>query len=605
MKLLPGRHRAAGPPADPISSFLEGGRGTPGQVLRECTEEAVFEVGEPPWAAVAIATAGSDEPLLAAFSRSAEQLPDLRPLLEKLGMTSRARISCMVAEPLNLEILRQRSSVSRFRLSSLGNQAWLVSESFAEAILAGGPTAIGGLPGGDPTFHEVDSPALLRVVSLFCPPWWKAGTTIASVSWKRFKSGTRIGSDSLHWAAACSSTKGRMGFYFVLNPPRGAAAEAVAKAVGPLLAEAWRQAFPALAERIDGLSAPVFGRVDARDKQSALAIEGRLLVGSGSFPLSLQIPASFVGYLGQLPGSGAVASPEAGPFDPIGFILSLNDRLLGEAMRSGGPFLPLPGSENGDRSLPYLSALLGMCRKADRARLVQGFFLPAAGLPGFQALFFWRGPPSPSAPAGAVLPLFPFDEGGLLEALPPAAAAEWLEARREGLRQVTLSKAEALEASEDAERQLWEALRKGRIELSHGGRRFLADCLGARLEALDKARLDALVAADLPLAATEALGKALARMVIDRLSARDLALATFGSKLRRPQLEASLSKGKKAELTSEATVLARRLATGEEGYGRVADAREELGLRIAALVKSLAPKPAKAGGRQGNPQGGR
>ena len=132
---------------------------------------------------------------------------------------------------------------------------------------------------------------------------------------------------------------------------------------------------------------------------------------------------------------------------------------------------------------------------------------------------------------------------------------------------------------------LWEAQRKKRVEPAHGGRIILATCLGERIEAADRARLADLVSRDHPLALLDGIGRPLARRVLDRLSVRDLAIATWGSSGKRPLLEANLSQGKRAEFASEASVLARRLKNGEEAPGLVVAAREELGARMAALVK--------------------
>jgi hypothetical protein len=261
--------------------------------------------------------------------------------------------------------------------------------------------------------------------------------------------------------------------------------------------------------------------------------------------------------------------------------------------------------------LPTISTFLSLFGENDLARLVQGYFLPEYGALGFQALFFFRegreaaaapegGAASHAAPDPAVGParqVQPFDERRLLAALPAASREEWTEARRASLPLVARDRAAALEAGAGALSGLWAAFRKGRLELGYGGRRLVIETLGDIIEAADRLRLEELAAQDLPLVLLEGLGRDKARRILDRFSARDLAVATWGPARKRPLLEASLSNGKRAELAAEASILARRLGSGEEAAGTVASAREALAARVRGFLEDFAREE----GGQGSP----
>jgi hypothetical protein len=323
------------------------------------------------------------------------------------------------------------------------------------------------------------------------------------------------------------------------------------------------------------------------------------MAGAASLELSLCIPAALLRILAlqaaaaAKPATAAASGPEA----PIDRFLAANDSLLGTSLSRFAAQEPEARDGTGTVGpLPSLPSFLSLFAERDLARLIQGYFLPEFGALGFQALFFFReGPAGGAAPKdaatltpGPARQIQPFDERRILATLPAASREEWVEARRASLPLVTRDRAATLEAGEGALSGLWSAFRKGRLELGYGGRRLAIETLGDIIEAADRLRLEELAAQDLPLVLLEGLGKDRARRILDRLSARDLAVATWGPPRKRPLLEASLSRGKRAELAAEASILGRRLGSGEEAAGAVAAAREALAARVRGFLGDFA-----------------
>ena len=562
------RSRRKLPAPDPLTSLYAASLRLEPEAITGAESKAVFELGDIPWESMATVLMGSESPKALLLFRGGEPpgaVDAFRAGLDQaLGIREPLVLRRFPAEPWRLEIERQLLASPRCLMATSGASALLFEEALASALPA-------------PDSFTLDHPSLLALPALLCPREWSAGGTRAAVSWKGLRSPGIARSEGLRWASSWTAGASRMGFFMEIQAPRGSQAEAVAKAVEPILATAWKQAWPGLSAILPGSSAAGFVRARAGAGTCPIAVDGLLFVGASSLGFSLLLPSAL---LAQFPRGDETAGDSA-----IERFLAANDNLVGAALRAGKPpSLPRASAEVPD-ALPFLPSFLGLLSERDLARLVQGYFLPEHGALGFQALFFARREPAPDGAPGPVLAILPFDEGRILEALPDAAREEWIEARRAGLPLVTAGRERAVLIGSESLKGLWEAQRKKRVEPAHGGRIILATCLGERIEAADRARLADLVSRDHPLALLDGIGRPLARRVLDRLSVRDLAIATWGSSGKRPLLEANLSQGKRAEFASEASVLARRLKNGEEAPGLVVAAREELGARMAALVK--------------------
>ncbi|MFZ4617403.1 MAG: hypothetical protein ACOYM2_14575 [Rectinemataceae bacterium] len=561
------RSRRKLPAPDPLTSLYAASLRLEPEAITRAESKAVFESGDIPWKSMATVLMGSESPKILLLFRGGEPPGAVDAFLagldQALGITEQHVLRRFPAEPWRLEIERQRLASPRCLMARSGTSALLFEER-------------PGLEASADTF-TLDHPSLLALPALLCPREWAAGGTRAAVSWKGLRSPGIPRSEGLRWAAAWTSGASRMGFFMEIQAPRGSQAEAVAKAVEPILAAAWKQAWPGLSAALPGSSAAGFVRARPGAGTCAIALDGLLFAGASSLGFSLLLPSAL---LAQFPHGDETAGDSA-----IARFLAANDNLVGAALRAGKPpSLPRASAEVPD-ALPFLPSFLGLLSERDLARLVQGYFLPEHGALGFQALFFARREPAPDGAPGPVLAILPFDERRILASLPDAAREEWIEARRAGLPLVTSGREKTVLIGSESLKGLWEAQRKKRVEPAHGDRILLATCLGERIEAADRARLADLVSRDHPLALLDGIGRPLARRVLDRLSVRDLAIATWGSSGKRPLLEANLSQGKRAEFASEASVLARRLKNGEEAPGLVVAAREELGARMAALLK--------------------
>ncbi len=621
MGILDGRKRGRRKSApDPLSALYGSCFALDPALVVPVEAQAVFEPGEVPWKAMAALLADSESTAALVFFRGDEVPGVIQALTSRLGLIAGPKAPTLVrrfpAEAWRLELEHRRMGSLRCLMEKGGGSALILDEGLARAIEA--PAGSGGqaLPAGEPNSIRLDHPALLRLPALFCPRQWSAASTRAAVSWIALRASPLSRDEALRWTAAWTTgpeaargaLSSRMGFFFELRPPRAAQAEAVAKAIEPVLAAAWKEAWPGLCAILPGISAPAFGPSPTKTGKAELSVDGLLLAGAATLELSLLLPAPLL----RLLSSAAEAVPGAAASDveasPITRFLEVNDGLIGPSILAGNPAPAGPGPVEAQDSLPNLPSLLELFGSADLARLIQGYFLPEHGALGFQALFFSRKEAEPAGEGGArqALANLPFDERRIIASLPEAAREEWIEARKAGLPLVQEDREKSQLAGEESLKGLWQAHRKGRLELGHGGKSLLTACLGERIEAVDRGRLASLVSRDLPLAMLDNAGRVLARRVLDRLSAKDLAVATWGAKGKRPLLETNLSRGKRAELAAEASVLARRLTTGEEAPGKVVEAREELAQRMAGLLESQATEDgasaAPKGGRNGRPR---
>ena len=619
MGLFNGLKRKKRPPIDLLSSLLAESLGLDPASLRPAGAEEAFETAEPAWEGMVAILEGSDSPKALLLLGAGLPAEGAERLAARLAAVSGSPVAPIVrregAEAWRLELERRRAGDLRCRMDRGGTLALLVEEGLARLVDARqGESAGKPVPEG-PRSLGLEHPTLLALPALLCPREWQAGGGRATVSWTGLEVDPEEARDCLRWTAAWTTAEGtaKMGFFLELGLPRGAEPASVARAIEPVLAAAWRAAWPGLAAALPGISAPVFGRSATRPARPEVAVAGRLMAGAASLGLSLCIPAALLRSLAapEVPAGG-------GPEASILRFLAANDALLEAEL---GPLAaPEPAARGGARipgALPSLPAFLSFFSERDLARLVQAYFLPEYGALGFQALFFFRegpeatgprggaagaddgagteGAAAPGVPAGPARQVQPFDERRLLAALPAASREEWVEARRASLPLVTRDRAAALEAGASALSGLWAAFRKGRLELGYGGSRLATETLGDILEAADRLSLEELAARDMPLALLEGLGRDRARRILDRLSARDLAVATWGPPRKRPFLETSLSQGKRAELAAEASILARRLGSGEESAGAVASAREALAARVRGFLEDFAREGGDAG----------
>lgn len=575
---------------DPITSLYCSCLSLDPSVVTIPEAQAVLEPGDKAWETLVEFLAGGDSPRALLLLRGPESPEGVQALQTRLEACMGERIlkHASSAPAWRLELARRRLGASRCRIEKSGASALILDEGLAR-LLAAKPVSDNAFQDeSGPASLGLESPGLLCLPALLCPREWQAGPGQASVSWRSFREGPRPGPGGIRWTAAWSSGNSRMGFFYEVYPPEGsqASAEAVAKAVEPILGAAWKKAWPGLAALLPGIAGPVFGRTPATAARTGLCLEGRLLAGAASLEFALILPLPL---LGLLPGA------EGGPKDsPLASFLAVNDELWGRAFLASKE----AGPSSSPVGLPLLPSLLSLFGEADLARLVQGYFLPALGALGFQALFFCRKAGGEADSPKTALPLQPFDERRLLASLPEASREEWVAARKAGLPLVQGDRAGTIAQGKDSLGGLWDAFRKGRLELSYGGRCLLVSELGDGIEAVDRAGLADLVARDLPLALLADRDKLLTRRVLDRLSARDLAVASWGSKSRRPLLERNLSQGKKAELGAETGILNRRLANGEEAPGAVLKARLELGQRIEGILEGVGKEEEKKGARR-------
>jgi len=656
------KRRKKRPAIDPLSSLLAESFGLDPATLGPARSEDAFGAAEPAWEEMVAILEGSDSPKALLLLGAGLSGDGVEALAARLGAISVSGIAPIVrrgsAEAWRLELEHRRMGALRCRMDKARTVALLVEEGLAHLIEArqgqGATPAAEAQAAAAPEAARafaLEHPALLALPVLLCPREWQAGGGRAAVSWTGLALDPPETRDSLRWTAAWTSQDGtsKLGFYLELSPPRGAEPASVARAIEPVLATAWKTAWPGLATALPGISAPVFGRSATRPARAELAVAGRLMAGAASLELSLCIPSALLRIVApqavptaSSPSTAALAqsaissptapaaSPAAasGPGASIERFLAANDALLEASMSSLAGHEPAArGGDQAPAALPTIASFLSLFGESDLARLVQGYFLPEYGALGFQALFFFRegreaaaapegGAASHAAPepaAGPARQVQPFDERRLLAALPAASREEWAEARRASLPLVVRDRAAALEAGAGALSGLWAAFRKGRLELGYGGRRLVIETLGDIIEAADRLRLEGLAAQDQPLALLEGLGRDRARRILDRFSARDLAVATWGPARKRPLLEASLSSGKRAELAAEASILARRLGSGEEAAGAVASAREALAARVRGFLEDFAreeggqgsPTRAAGAGRAAGAAGGR
>ena len=622
------------PSIDPLSSLLAESLGLDPVTLRPARAEEAFEATDPAWEGMASILQGSDSPRVLLLFGASHAGDGVEALAERLAAASGSPVAPIVrrgrAEAWRLELEHRRMGEVRCRMDSGRTIAILIDEGLARLLEARQEPAAAATATEASGAFALEHPALLALPSLLCPREWQAGGGLAMVSWTGLGIDPPEARDCLRWTAAWTAQDGtsKLGFYFELGLPRGAEPASVAKAIEPLFAVAWKKAWPGLAAALPGISAPVFGRSAARPARAEVAVAGRLMAGAASLELSLCIPAALLRILAlqaaaaAKPATAAASGHEA----PIDRFLAANDSLLGTSLSRFAAQEPEARDGTGTVGpLPSLPSFLSLFAERDLARLIQGYFLPEFGALGFQALFFFReaakapafaggaaagaagseagGGRTPAIAAGPARQIQPFDERRILATLPAASREEWVEARRASLPLVTRDRAATLEAGEGALSGLWSAFRKGRLELGYGGRRLAIETLGDIIEAADRLRLEELAAQDLPLVLLEGLGKDRARRILDRLSARDLALATWGPPRKRPLLEASLSRGKRAELAAEASILGRRLGSGEEAAGAVAAAREALAARVRGFLGDFAREeggpgagPARAAG---------
>jgi len=637
------KRRKKRPSIDPLSSLLAESLGLDPATLQPARAEEAFEPAGQPWEGMVTILEGSDSPKALLLLGAGLAAESAGTLAARLAAISGSPITPIVrregAEAWRLELERRRAGDLRCRMDGGRTMAFLVEEGLARLIDArqepAAPDAAPALI--EPRAFALDHPALLALPTLLCPREWQAGGGQATVSWTGLEVDPAEPKDRLRWTAAWTTGDGtaKMGFYLELGLPRGAEPASVARAIEPVLAAAWKTAWPGLAATLPGISAPVFGRSAARPARPEVAVVGRLMAGAASLELSLCIPAALLRSLAPQAALGADASisPSApaatapstasGAEASILRFLAANDALLEASL---GPLAAQEPAASGIAqsagALPSLPAFLARFSERDLARLVQAYFLPEHGALGFQALFFFRDGPKATAsnggaagadegagaegaaaPAGPARQVQPFDERRLLAALPAASREEWVEARRAALPLVTRDRGATLEAGATALSGLWAAFRKGRLGLGYEGSRLATKTLGDIIEAADRLRLEELAAQDLPLALIEDLGRDRARRILDRLSARDLAVATWGSPRKRPLLEANLSRGKRTELAAEASILARRLGSGEERVGAVAAAREALAARVHGFLvrdglEGMASEAGPSGPRQ-------
>lgn len=604
---------------DRLSSLLSESLGRDPAEFGPARPEEAWEPTGQAWEGMVCILAGGDSPKALLLLGAGLPGNGAEVLAAGLAAASASGIAPILrrerAEDWRLELERRRMGDLRCRMDKARTVALLVEEGLARLVEARQEPAAEEPAGEESGTFALDHPALLALPALFCPREWQAGGSRAAVSWTGLAVDPPETRELLRWTAAWTSGEGaaKMGFYLELGVPHGAEPASVARAVEPLLAAAWRQAWPGLCAALPGISAPLFGRSATRPARAEVAVLGRFMAGAASLELSLLIPAALLRLL--IPplapsAQGAQVAATGGREASIGRFLAANDALLEASMRSKAAQEP-PRSDGAPfpEALPSLPSFLALFSEGDLARLVQGHFLPACGALGFQAFFFYReetrAPGTDGRGAegakgrGPTHQIQPFDERRILAALPAASREEWVEARRASLPLVDRDSVATLAAGAEALAGAWGAFRKGRLELSYGGQRLAKETLGDILEAADRNRLEELAAQDLPLALIGDLGRERARRVLDRLSVRDLAVATWGPPRKRPLLEANLSRGKREELAAEAAILGRRLGSGEEAAGAVADAREALVARVRGLLDDLAREEGRAGPRPG------
>jgi hypothetical protein len=573
-------------PVPPLVALFSDSFGLDPASIRSARAEEILEPGAHAWSSMATIIGKSDCPMALLLLGDGEKSGGLESCAGRIGaiagLDTQPLLRRLPAEDWRLELELCRMGELRGLAASDGSMALLLDEIFARALES--HPAEGEAETPPPSTRAASlafgQPALLALPNLLLPREWIAGQGGAAISWTGFGGASPQPGESLRWTAAWSSGASKMGFFIEIKVPRGAEPSSVARAVEPVLAAGWKAALPALQSALPGISAPLFGRTPATAGRPPLAVSGQLFVGAASLGLSLLIPPALLGLF--FPSEKALDS------SPISLFLAANDSLLRAPMRArldqeSGSAMP-----DGDLALPSLPSFLALFCERDLDRLIQGYFLPEYGALGFQSLFFARKPAAPAGVPGAAFALRPFDERRLLASLPRISRDEWVEARRAALPLIQDDVGTALAAGTEALKGLWGAYRKGRVELGHEGKRLITGEVGERIEAADRHLLSELAARDFPLSLLEGADLVRARHVIDRLSSRELAFATWGPPRRRPALEASLSRGKRAELAEEAAILARRLGSGEEAAGTVVAARNELAARVKALLEGLA-----------------
>jgi hypothetical protein len=195
---------------------------------------------------------------------------------------------------------------------------------------------------------------------------------------------------------------------------------------------------------------------------------------------------------------------------------------------------------------------------------MQNCIIPSLGSKELAYLFYYR---ASSVRDGKretrPYPIAPFREEDVTRLLPAAAREEWDYERGRGLPRHAASMAECVAAGEAAAGLIWDAVRKGKIELSPVSRELLETSVGARLAAAARGRLESLAARDVPFGFLASLSRRDARRIVDKLSNRELALASVGDRRHVELLRSAMSRGRQRDFGEELAIAEARIERGE------------------------------------------
>jgi hypothetical protein len=294
-------------------------------------------------------------------------------------------------------------------------------------------------------------------------------------------------------------------------------------------------------------------------------------------------------------------------------LVAANEALLGRwAPGHRDAFLrprPVAGKAAAAPPLAYLLAALG---RRDAAVAVQNCLIPRFGSQELAYLFYYHAPFLKNGKrAMRPYPFVPFSEGEVTRLLPETSREEWEHERRYDLPRRTVPAADCVAANEEAARLLWEASRSGRVELSPASVDLLEEKVGAPLAAASKAKLEALATKDIPFGYLATLERRDAARIVDRLSNRDLALASVGDKKHVELLHAAMSSGRRRDFDEELEIAEQRIERGEAGTEAAAAMKIELlgkmkeyaeDLKRERAVLATGPEPSRSGGAAGGAQ---
>lgn len=480
-------------------------------------------------------------------------------------------------------------------------------ESEPEALDAYDPDAAPNLP--SPDRLGLDGGLDFALSHFLVPPFFPLGPAPApgaqppeaAVFWDEIAIEPDPPASSLWFAAQLGDPK--LGLVLVLECPadRPDRAEYGAR-LAPILRAAWARTAQRLAKFAPAGSAARFGALQAPPAtllKGAVRAAGEIRIGAGGFPFAAHAGPRLLATL----AAALKDRPERAAGDgELAAALALNEalsRLWGPAIRD--PFLRprTPAGCERKAAAPPLAGLLACLGPRDAAIAAQNCLVPEYGVKELPYLFYYHAPYERNGKrAMRPVPLAPMRDADVLRLLPAAAREDWEQERRFDLPQRTQTASNCVAANDAAARLLWDAARSGKIELSPASQDLLERVVGKPLEAASRARLEALVAKDLPFGLLATLDRRDAARIVDRVPNRELALASLGDERHLELLRSCMGSGRRLDFKEERELVGKRLERGELEVERAVEAKLALFAKMKEIAEELkrerAASPEKA-----------